>query len=107
MSSLVENNLNKIRSFAGDVRVVRYRIYGLLFSFIGIVISIKRKFFFNASSVTFRNVMSKIGVELSLPTTLMYHWEEHSHAKKAFKYTKSKLLYLRSKKNKKSLIKPF
>jgi len=103
----IENILKKKKPYAGDVLFFRYIAYGLSYSFVGILIALRKKIFFYESFLIFRNVISKVAVEICCPAFLIYSWELRGHSKKAFKYPKSKLFYLRSKKNNQSFVKPY
>lgn len=91
----------------GDILYIDFRISGLLYFFEGICIRIKGKNFVNPeTSLTLRNILWGVGVELSIAYFYMriFFPRFDDYKRKKFFYSRSKLFFLRKKLNKHSRI---
>lgn len=91
----------------GDIFTVNFRISGLLYSFYGICIAIKGKNFFKPdSSIILRNILTTIGIELTVSffyiRTFFPKFDDYK--RKKFFYSRSKLFFFRKKLNKYSRV---
>lgn len=92
----------------GDAISLYYRLYGIGHSFIGICLAVRKKSMaLPSSAFLFRNVFSKVPVELSITLygLCRLNFKLLDYARKRFTYRGSKLYYLREKKNSQSLVK--
>lgn len=93
----------------GDILRITYLTKTILCNYEGICLSLKNKFFKKPIiNVVLRNVLSKIGIELTISYYLNRIFRNmlmSDYKRKRIKYRTSKLYYLRLKKNKISKIK--
>ena len=93
----------------GDILTITYLTKTILCNYEGICLSLKNKFFKKPIiNVVLRNVLSKIGIELTISYYLNRIFRNmlmSDYKRKRIKYRTSKLYYLRLKKNKISKIK--
>ena len=91
----------------GDILNLDFRIFGLLYFFEGLCIKIKYKNFVNPeTSITLRNILEGVGVELSIAYFYMriFFTRFDDYKRKRFFYSRSKLFFLRKKLNKHSRV---
>jgi len=93
----------------GDILTITYWTKTILCNYEGICLSIKNKFFKKPIiNIVLRNVLSKIGIELTISyyiNRIFRNMLMSDYKRKRIKYKTSKLYYLRLKKNKISKIK--
>lgn len=93
----------------GDILTITYWTKTILCNYEGICLSLKNKFFKKPMiNLVLRNVLSKIGIELTISYYLNRIFRNmlmSDYKRKRIKYRTSKLYYLRLKKNKISKIK--
>ena len=108
MNILILINTSKFFN-KGDILTITYLTKTILCNYEGICLSLKNKFFKKPIiNVVLRNVLSKIGIELTISYYLNRIFRNmlmSDYKRKRIKYRTSKLYYLRLKKNKISKIK--
>ena len=108
MNIPILNNISKIFS-TGDIITITYWTKTILCHYEGICLSLKNKLFRKPNvSIILRNVLSKIGIEITVSYFLNRIFKNilmSDYKRKRIKYKSSKLYYLRLKKNKASKIK--
>lgn len=108
MNIPILKNLSKFFNI-GDILTITYWTKTILCNYQGICLSLKNKFFKKPiTNIVLRNILSKIGIELSISYYLNRIFRNilmSDYKRKKIKYRTSKLYYLRLKKNQTSKIK--
>lgn len=104
---LISDKLHLFKFNVGDILVVFFWIKGLLYRFEGLCIAIKRKNILNINTtLLLRNVISGIGVELSISYfyNRLFYLKFSDFKRKQSIYNRAKLYYLRNALNRQSRV---
>ena len=102
---LKNNTLN--RFYVGDILGLSFRNKGLTYFFEGICIAIKNKKFYSPeTSFVLRNILSDVGIELSVAYfyNRAFFLKVNNFKRKKYFYSRSKLYYIRNKLNRESRV---
>lgn len=105
---MFSNKSFKLNIFSvGDILGLSFRNKGLTYFFEGICIAIKSKKFANPeTSFILRNILSDVGIELTVSYfyNRAFFLKVNNFKRKKFFYSRSKLYYVRTKLNRESRI---